>query len=224
MGSKMGGIKDGELLEKLAGTRVDEIITQMEKLYGEIAEKQSVWYRESGFSCPEACGECCRNFEPDLLDCEAYYMAVWLLKNQPELADEVAKGNFPFPKNKGCPFWNEESKYHCSIYGGRPFICRFFGAYGAKAKNGEEVFKPCKFYPAEILAEHKPPLAHRQYSASEVKMIFGVLPPLSTDIMEKALALNPDNRETRMLREVLPEAVNHVKWICSLADGKTENN
>ena len=53
-------------------------------------------------------------------------------------------------------------------------------------------------------------------------MIFGVLPPVSTDIMEKALALNPDNMETRMLREVLPEAVNHIKWICSMA--KAENN
>ena len=218
MGSDSLKEKTGSLLEKIKGTREEEIIQQMERLYAEIEAKQSVWYEKSGFTCPEGCGHCCRNFEPDLLDSEARYMAAWLLENQPDFAEEAAQGRFPFPENKGCPFWKEEGKYHCTIYGGRPFICRFFGAYGAKSKSGEEVFKPCKFYPTEILASHKPPLAHKQYNAEELKLIFGVLPPVSTDIMEKALSLNPDNKSTRMLREILPETLNHLKWICSMAE------
>lgn len=209
-----------QILIKLKDTHEEEVLTRMQELYSQIAETQGVWYEKSGFTCPEGCGECCRNFEPDLLDCEAEYMASWLLENQPEVAEKVANHEFPFPENNGCPFWNENTPYHCTIYGGRAFICRFFGACGSKAKDGKLAFKPCKFYPSEILAAHKPPLAHRQYTASEVKEIFGVLPPVMSDIMEGAISLNPDNHETRLIRDILPEAINHIKWICSMASEK----
>lgn len=214
-GKKKSNIEN--LLKKLKGTREEEILCQTEELYDEIKEGQSVWYEKSSFTCPSACGQCCKNFEPDLLDCEADYMAAWLLEKRPELADEVSKGNFPFAQNKGCPFWDENNDYHCTIYEGRAFICRFFGAYGSRSKTGENVFKPCKFYPAEKLAEHNPPLSHRQYNQKEMQEIFGVLPPLSTDIMEKALVLNPDNTKTKMLRDILPKAVNRLKWLLYMA-------
>ena len=204
--------------DKLKGTRTEEILSQMKKFYSEIEEKQSVWYQTSKFTCPQGCGECCRNFEPDLLDCEADYMAAWLLDNQPETAEKAAQGIFPFPENKGCPFWNENSDYHCTIYGGRSFICRFFGASGSKNKEGKLAFKPCKFYPAEILEAHKPPLSHRQYSEKEMKDIFGILPPVMPDIMEKALSLNPDNHSTKLIRDILPDAINRIKWILSMTD------
>ena len=190
----------------------------MQELYSKIAGTQAEWYTKSGFTCPQGCGECCRNFEPDLLDCEALYMAAWLLENKPEVAEQVSKGIFPFPQNKGCPFWSPEDDYHCTIYGGRAFICRFFGACGSKAKDGKLIFKPCKFYPTEILANHNPPLAHRQYSDLEIKQIFGILPPVTTDIMEEAISLNPDNHSTKLIRENLQNAVNHLKWICSMTN------
>ena len=205
-----------KILSKLKGTREEEIINHMQKLYSKVAEVQSDWYSKSNFTCPPACGECCRNFEPDLLDCEADYMAAWLLENQSEVAEAVAQGRFPFPENKGCMFWDENAEYHCTIYGGRPFICRFFGACGAKSKQGDIVFKPCKFYPADKLASHNPPLSHRQYSQDEVQKLFGLLPPVSTDIIESAVSLNPNNHLTKLIREILPDAVRHLKWICSL--------
>ena len=206
------------ILTKLKGTREEEILTKMQDLYSHIAETQASWYEQSGFTCPEGCGKCCRNFEPDLLDCEATYMAAWLLENQPETAEMVSQGKFPFPENKGCPFWNENIPYHCTVYGGRAFICRFFGACGSKSKTGKLAFKPCKFYPSDILAAHKPPLAHRQYSDSEIMRIFGVLPPVSTDIMDSAVSLNPDNHSTKLIREILQNEVNHLKWICSMTE------
>lgn len=205
------------ILQKLKGTREEEIILQMHEHYTKISEAQGEWYTKSGFTCPQGCGECCRNFEPDLLDCEATYMAAWLLENQPEVAEKVSQGEFPFPQNNGCLFWDEHNDYHCTIYNGRAFICRLFGASGSRSKEGKTVFKPCKFYPAEILAEHKPPLSHRQYSKSEVQEIFGVLPPVMSDFMESAVSLNPDNHETKLIREILPQAINHLKWICSFA-------
>ena len=208
-----------DILTKLSGTREEEILQAMKELYAQIAQKQSIWYEKSGFTCPRGCGECCRNFEPDLLECEADYMAAWLLENKADVAEKVSDGEFPFPENKGCPFWNENDDHHCSIYGGRAFVCRFFGAYGAKSKTGELIFKPCKFYPAEILSSHKPPLSHRQYREGEVREIFGILPPISTDTMEKAISINPDNIETKMLREILPKSIQRIKWICSMASG-----
>ena len=80
------------ILNKLKGTREDEILNQMQELYSQIAENQSVWYEKSNFTCPQGCGECCRNFEPDLLDCEADFMAAWLLENQEETAEKVSQG------------------------------------------------------------------------------------------------------------------------------------
>lgn len=205
-----------KILTKLQGTHEAEILQQTQTLYSEIAVAQTSWYEKSNFTCPQGCGECCRNFEPDLLDCEADFMAAWLLENQEEIANQVADGIFPFHKNKGCPFWDEAAEYHCTIYGGRPFICRFFGASASKAKDGQLAFKPCKFYPAEKLAAHKPPLAHRQYIQTEVQEIFGTLPPVMSNIMEKAISLSPANHETSMLRDILPDTIKHLKWISDL--------
>ena len=122
------------ILSKLKDTREEEILIQMQESYNHIADAQAVWYEKSKFICPEGCGECCRNFEPDLLECEATYMAAWLLENQKEVAEKVSQGDYPYPENKGCPFWNENAEYHCTIYGGRPFICRFFGACRASSR------------------------------------------------------------------------------------------
>ncbi|MCR4742669.1 MAG: YkgJ family cysteine cluster protein [Treponema sp.] len=204
------------ILNNLRGSREEEILVEMSKLYSKISEMQDSWYKKSAFTCPAGCGECCRNFEPDLLDCEATFMAAWLLENQNDIALKVSQGQFPFPLNKGCPFWNENSPYHCTIYGGRAFICRLFGASASMSKAGKLLFKPCKFYPIKLLEEHKPPLAHRQYCDCEINDSFGSYPPNTTDFMESAISLNPDNHSTSLIRDILPKAVNHLLWISKL--------
>lgn len=210
------------ILTKLKDTHEEEILTQTRELYKRIENEQGEWYKKSAFTCPPACGECCRNFEPDLLECEALYMAAWLMENQKEIADKVSEGIFPFDGNKGCPFWDEKKEYHCTIYGGRSFICRLFGGCGSKGKRESLVFKPCKFYPTELLNAHKPPLAHTQYSENQVMEIFGTLPPLMTDIMESAVSLNPEIQSTQMLRKILPEIVRRLKWILSMTAERSQ--
>lgn len=204
------------ILDRLNDTRESEILKQMEEVYQSISSAQGVWYEKSLFFCSDGCGECCRNFEPDLLICESVYMAAWLLENQPEVADAVAQGQFPFPREKACQFWDENKAYHCTIYGGRPIICRLFGACGSRAKNGETVFKPCKFYPAEQLAAWKVPLVHRQYSQSETETIFGTLPPVMSDLTESAVSINPENKDTEIIRNILPDTIRRLKWIISM--------
>ena len=122
-----------------------------------------------------------------------------------------------------CPFWDKNSPYHCTIYGGRAFICRLFGASASKSKHGKAVFKPCKFYPVQLLEKHKPPLAHRQYSDSEFMEFFGSYPPNTTDFMEAAISLNPDNHSTSLIRDILPSAINKLLWISSMNNSNTAN-
>jgi len=204
------------VLKSLEGTRESEIIKQMEEVYGNIGAAQGEWYEKAQFFCAEGCGECCRNFEPDLLECEAVYMAAWLIENQPQVAEQVAQGNFPLPRNKACQFWDENKAYHCTIYGGRPLICRLFGACGSRTKNGETVFKPCKFYPENGLKAWKVPLAHRQYSQEETAGIFGALPPVMSDLTEGVVAISPENKNTELIRNILPSVIRKLQWIISL--------
>ena len=151
-------------------------------------------------------------------------MAVWLLQNQKETAQKVMEGEFPFMNNNGCPFWNENSPYHCSIYEGRGFICRLFGASGFHSKEGDTVWRPCKFYPADLLCKQKVPLRHRQYSQEEMKLLFGATPPVMSDLMQQAVEIQPDQTETKLLREILPTVLKRINWILQLNKQSNDDN
>ncbi|MCR4821415.1 MAG: YkgJ family cysteine cluster protein [Treponema sp.] len=210
------------ILEKLENTSVYEVLVKMEEAYQRISNEQNDWYKKSRFNCPSACGDCCKGFEPDLFEGEALYMAAWLLENQPFIARKVAQGEFPFSHQDGtCPFFNSYSPFHCSIYFGRAFICRLFGASSFRSPKGEKVWRPCKFYPDEYLASHKPPLQKRQYSESETLEIFGCLPPLMSDLTEEVRSLS--SPETFLLTDILPKAVQRLMWLMDMNDNDNPN-
>lgn len=203
------------VLEALAGTSVYDALLAMEASYRRISREQAVWYEKTQFFCPDACGRCCMGFEPDLFEGEALYMAAWLLEHQKETALAIADGHFPFENGeKTCPLFNEESSYHCSIYGGRPFICRLFGASCSSDRQGKKVWRPCKFYPDQALAAHRPPLERRQYSQAETEALLGALPPLMSDMTEGERA--SADGSTRLLREALPAAIKQLLWLISM--------
>ena len=225
------------ILEKLRGTEEYDILVEMDAVYSRIEEKQREWFERSKFTCPHGCGKCCEHFEPDLLESEALYMAAWLLCNQPEVAQNVAEGKFPlinvsretFATFQHCPFFREDISGtnlpgHCTIYGGRASICRLFGAAGFRDKYGNEVWKPCKFYPAEELAAVKTlsgePILHRQYTAEEVKNLFGALPPVMSDMMEQEETFTPDDDSSTLIHDILPKYIQRLMWIVDLNSGK----
>jgi len=212
----------GSILNSLSGTCDSEILSQIEEAYENIENLQNEWYKKADFNCADSCGECCRNFEPDLLEAEAIYMAAWLLENQPETAERVAQGIFPLPREKGCQFWQEEGQYHCTIYGGRPAICRLFGACSSHSKSGEQVWKPCKFYPADQLEQHNPPLTHKQYSAEETVQKIGAIPPLMSNLMEGIISISPDNTETSLIRDILPKFIQKLLWLIAIKQNSTK--
>lgn len=216
-----------QIADKLKDTKEGEIIAFMDQAYSNLFNEQKNFYQQSEFSCPDGCGSCCHNFEPDLLESEALYMAAWLITNQSETAEKIASGFtdhfFPTAPNqnitdKTCIFFNKDSGYHCSIYNGRPMICRLFGANSFKDKTGATCWKPCKFYPQEKLASYKIPLSHRQYQKEEVLQTFGIMPPIMSDIMEPVINRLPGRTESLPLREILPQTIRKLYWLLSLTD------
>lgn len=221
------------ILAQLRGTEEYDILVEMDAVYSRIEEKQREWFEKSKFTCPQGCGKCCEHFEPDLLESEALYMAAWLLCNQPEVAKNVAEGKFNGLDDGTaighCPFFREDISGtnlpgHCTIYGGRASICRLFGAAGFRDKYGNEVWKPCKFYPAEELAAINTlsgePILHRQYTAEEVKNLFGVLPPVMSDMMEQEETFTPDDDSSTLIHDILPKYIQRLMWIVDLNAGK----
>ncbi len=211
----MPGVEN--IIRKLKGLRESEVLLEMKEAYKKIEEEQTAWYETSKFYCPRGCGKCCHNFEPDLLEGEALYMAAWLIENQNSLAREIALGKFPYENKKTCPFFNADSPYHCSIYGGRAFICRLFGASSFKEKNAKVVWKPCKFIPSETLKNYDKNLEHRQYSFEEAQKILKTLPPVISDLMQQALSFSPDSNETKLIREILPQTVKKLLWLLKIS-------
>lgn len=211
------------ILKKLEGTSVCEVLTKMEEAYARVATEQGKWYEKAKFTCVSECGHCCEEFEPDLFECEALYMAAWLLENQNDVAMQVAEGKFPFEKDSGCQFYNPNSSYHCSIYNGRAFICRLFGACSSYSKDGKKVWKPCKFYPSSVLAQHVPPIEHRQYNYEETLNVLGDVPPAMSDLMQTALSFIPDSERTVLIRDILPGTIRHLLWIIDMNDNDNPN-
>ncbi len=210
-----------DVLEKLEGTSVYDTLIQMEAAYERIADEQKEWYDAAKFYCPDGCGHCCEGFEPDLMEGEALYMAAWLLENQNEIALQIARNNFPFDNGKTCPLFNSASPYHCSIYNGRAFICRLFGASSFRSRNGDKTWRPCKFYPENMLAAHKPPLAKKQYSENETLQVLGAVPPLMSDFTEEIAA--SASGETELIRDILPSTIRRLLWLINMNDNGNDN-
>lgn len=211
------------VLEKVQGTSIYDVLVQIENDYENIRNVQSDWYEKTNFLCPDGCGSCCINFEPDLTESESLYMAAWLIQNQPQIAAQIANKQFPFDNGKTCPLYNSDSKYHCSIYGGRAYICRLFGASSFYSKEEKKVWRPCKFYPTELLHKYSPLLEHKVYSLEQTSAILGQMPPAMSDLLNSTSSFSTDSKKTMLLREILPSAINKIYWIINMNGNDNPN-
>lgn len=205
------------VLDLLKGTCEYDILLEMENCYNHIKKEQDYWYEKSGFTCPSGCGSCCVNFEPHLLKSEMLYLAAWILENKKDLAMNIMDGQFPFNHEKTCLFFSPDDEYHCSVYGGRPSICRLFGASCSKNQKNETVWKPCKFYPTDLLKKYNPFLDHKQFSRNQVEEFFSSVPPVMSDCMEGVFSLNQESiSQTALIRQQLPLYLQKLSFIISL--------
>lgn len=206
--------------EGLEGTSVFEIIEGLDRIYSLIEGAQAQWKGVTPFTCPEGCGTCCVDFEPDVVESEALYLASWLLCHRRSMAEAILNGTFiPLRHDgkKGCVLYNPDSPYHCTVYEGRPLICRLFGYSGNNGKDGKLSWKSCKFLPPGKLQ------GGRQYDEAELLSLFGALPPKMSDVSAQVLSLMPDRVQDRKpLHEALREAVGKLLFIHQFSNPPVE--
>ena len=231
--------------EKLGGTRIGELIEGLDAIYAEISHKQDAWKKVSPFQCPDGCGSCCVDFEPDVLESEALYLAAWMLCHQRDRALSILDGSFVSPRADtpdaaapGCLLFDPKTPWHCTVYEGRCLICRLFGYSGDRGKDGRPRLKPCKFLPAESVAASASGTGdraafgessfggaseHRQYSESELLDLFGAVPPVMADIAAQVVSLMPDSAQDRLpLREALRLAISKILMLERFSGGSPE--
>jgi uncharacterized protein len=216
--------------ESFNGTRVQNIVEGLNQIYGEIEAKQAEWKSRSPFQCPDGCGSCCVDFEPDVLESEALYLAAWMLHHQFDRANSILENSFVPPRagsevehSSGCFLFDPSSPWHCTVYGGRCLICRLFGYSGDRGKDGRPRWKPCKFLPLESSSARE--CARHQYDEGELLDRFGIVPPIMGDIAAQVLALTPDSVEDRKpLRVALPQAIAKIKMLQRFSNIPPEPN
>lgn len=203
--------------EFIKNTQIYDAINKLHKVYGYIEKKQQTWKKVSPMQCPQGCGSCCVDFEPDVLEVEALYMGAWLLQHDKSRAEEIAEGSF-FSSHKdrhpsGCFLFNPDSEFHCTVYEGRALICRLFGYCGDTGKDGKIRWKPCKML-AEGLLQNG--FIKRQYTEDELLSLTGALPPVMSSFLYQAIAILPeDTGRTIPLSEALPKAIRKLQLIMS---------
>jgi Fe-S-cluster containining protein len=206
-----------------AGTRIQAVVDALDGVYAEIELVQKPWRDASPFPCSDGCGSCCVDFEPDVLECEALYLACWMLFHQRERALSILDGSFVSPRpdpERGCILFDPANPYHCTVYGGRCLICRLFGYTGDRGKDGGIRWKPCRFLPAGVVDGMD---ARRQYRATELHERFGAAPVAMGDITAQISALVPDSAEERLpLREALPRAIAKILMLERFIGGCTD--
>ncbi|AEJ20613.1 YkgJ family cysteine cluster protein [Gracilinema caldarium] len=194
----------------LAETALAEPLRKLYEIYDRIEKSQAGWISATPFRCPEGCGSCCDHFEPDILDVEAYFLASWLLIHQRDRIHSI-----PFDSDqKGCILSDQNNPYHCTVYEGRPLICRLFAYSGDRGKDGSVRYRPCKFMKSDSVSSH----TGKTYSAQELQELFGTLPPVMGDLAGEAAMLLPERSGDRApLREILPVALAKIQYILDLA-------
>ncbi len=194
------------------GVLYDRLET-VHRIYTRAEEAMASFRARNGLSCPPGCGVCCENFTPDILPVEASYLAAWLARNRPDKARELACNGFPDSEHRSarsCPLYNpDRSEAHCTVYPGRPLICRLFAFSGTRTRTGKASFSLCRLMP-----DLPTPLAgRRRWEGGELESALGV-PPLMSDLAAEMDAVVPGEGCRRsLLTEALPHALRQMLFL-----------
>ncbi|ULQ59277.1 YkgJ family cysteine cluster protein [Brucepastera parasyntrophica] len=186
----------------LEGTSLADPLSGLLHIYRRIDEAQQRWIEASPFRCPSACGECCKTFEPSILEIEALFLASWIVR------EHSASQSYYAADRAGCVYHNPSGTYQCTVYPARPLICRLFAFSGDRGKKNTIRYKPCK------CMKH---VEHRTMEEDELYQRYGTIPPAMADLAREADCLLPDSAGiTVPLREALPSAMNKIRFLLHL--------
>jgi len=140
----------------------DADMAAVNKIYQDLEGKQAIFIKETGIHCPAGCGDCCTRFEPDILPVEAEFLAMQMLQKEgvdpaaeivrmENLSEQFSQGVCPMQQyNVALSVTTERAAIApaiagaCTVYSGRPLVCRIFGFASYADKTGNPVYVPCK--------------------------------------------------------------------------------
>jgi Fe-S-cluster containining protein len=216
-----------------AGRSLDAQLTSLRELYARIEAEQAeslaaIAAAGVELSCPPDCGSCCEGFIPDLLPVEARYLADWLLRERPDLAERAHSWAGDAPRKPPCPFHESgRSGGHCGVYHARPLICRLFGFASVRDREGRPSYALCRLMPSRS--------GGRSWAGADIESELGAHLPDMAAFGSLAGALVPEETGSRsLLTAALPAALGHLSLIlrfsrledqdCEEPDGDDEPN
>lgn len=155
---------------------LEELDLKITELYKQMDQASLSFKQASGISCLTSCGKCCKSPEVSATILEMLPMAIDYV--------ESGKSSLDQSENSRCQFF-QQSPLHpdwgqCSEYNNRPTVCRLFGWFGTKNKNGEIRLSTCdlikenqvdlveKINSVQVLLESLPKMNYFQERLKEI--------------------------------------------------------
>lgn len=193
----------GHLCEAFKGTYAGEAMDALQTLYSTIETETTAFCKENEIACGPGCGTCCEHFMPDITTTEARLVAAYLLfiKKDEALIERVkeSEGNTTGP----CPLYCFNTPYHCSVYPSRPLICRLFGACANHDKNGNAVFRRCRYNVEKTMPEF---------------LTLGGEVTVMQDYAYLLRSLDQESEEASMLGDAVSLQIEQLRFLASMLD------
>ena len=170
------------------------VIGQVKDLFLLIDKETERMKALTGINCPDMCGICCEKAEVETTAVEMLPLAaeLWEKGEADTWLDAIERAERP----DSCVFYRKDpddpGRGRCGVYALRPLICRLFGLYTTRDKNGKYVYGGCRIikdrYPdlyrkaAGIIAAEPHPSKITDYSIRIISM--------GTDIGRRMLPIN----------------------------------
>jgi Fe-S-cluster containining protein len=198
---------------KFKGTQEEKLIRKLLKVYGELEKKSSSFMSDYAVHCPQGCGTCCTFFLPDITETQALVTAAFILYSSPRTEElESRLASWRDHTTGPCPLYDNDNPHHCTVYEGRPLICRLFGACTNADKQGHPVFRKCKFNPTDSMPV--------KLDEGDFK---GERPPEMLDYGMQIVSLEA-NDETTMLPEAILSAMSKLRLIVALMNPGSDDD
>ncbi len=183
---------DSDLASSLTGERIEKLLSA----YSLLEEEERRFCCDFSLHCTSSCGECCRHYVPFLTAAEAELAAYLIIKEgrEEEILSRLSSSD---PVSNICPLYNAGSSRHCSFYEGRSMVCRLFGSSVSSGKNGEPVFRDCRWKKEK-----------REITTQELEKRMDEVPVMSVfgEVLEG---------EGESIYTALPKALDKIKLILS---------
>ncbi len=199
----------GEICTAFSGTYAGEGMAALAKLYDQIEEETSHFCSDHSISCSPGCGTCCEHFMPDITALEARLVAAYLLLIKKDTTLLYKMVDAKDATSGPCPLYLFDYPYHCSVYAARPLICRLFGVCANGDKQGNGVFRRCRYNGEETM-----PLL----------LSFGPEVPVMQDYSYALRALDSSAAEVALLPKAILEQLEQLSFLVAMLSGDEDNS